>query len=91
MTTVTRLPKGVYMTHSRESAILFHHTPDGVWYMSWMTGKITLTHCSDERFKRTFPMMLPDYSLLRAVRKYADSYFERDEQTDKVLRRLKRM
>jgi aminoglycoside N3'-acetyltransferase len=86
-----RLPLGVYLSRSRSTAIVFKHSENGVWYLTMGTGSVTVEHCGEERFKRDFPLVLPDYPMLRAVRKYAESFQQRDDQAAKVMRVLMRM
>jgi hypothetical protein len=86
-----RLPLGVYLSHHRSTAIAFRHSERGIWYLTMCTGSITVEHCGEEKFKRDFPLVLPDYPLLRAVRKYVESFQQRDDQATKVMRVLLRM
>ena len=85
-----RLPLGVYFNHNRNSAIAVKHSETGVWFLSFVSGSIECSHCSDERFSRDWPVHHPTYPVRRALRLYQDSHFQRDERVAKILRTLLR-
>lgn len=83
-----RMPLGVYLTHTRETAIALKHTSQGVWYMTMIGGHIKMAHVGEEKFLRDFPLALPDYPIRKALKIYETSGLPRDEDAQKVLQRL---
>jgi hypothetical protein len=83
-----RPPLGVYVSDHRESALAIRRTEHGIWFLTLRTGKVTIEFYGDERFLHDFPLVLPDYPIRRAIRKYDQSGLSRDEKTQKVLTRL---
>lgn len=84
------VPTGVYLNACRNNAIVVKSKGVNVWYLTMETGKITLECCSAERFLHNFNLRLPDYPVLRAVRKYKDSLLSCDEQSERVIKVLLR-
>lgn len=84
------VPVGVYLDSGRHGAIVIKHTANGLWYLTILTGQVTLEHSSVEKFQRDFHLNLPLYPLRRAIRLYSESLLTRDEQCDKVMRVLLR-
>lgn len=82
---VLRQPLGVYLNHNRNTAIAFKHSENGLWYLTMVTGCITLEHVGEEKFRRDFDIPLLTYPFRRAVKMYKDSLITRDEQVNKVL------
>lgn len=82
------LPLGVYTSEHRFTAIAIKRTDRGLWYLTMEPGYIDCLHVSEEKFKKDFPYALTDYPIRRAVRLYDESFFRRDEKTQKVLQRL---
>jgi len=83
--TRARVPLGVYTNHCRESSIVVKHSTRGVWYLTMQAGYIECRHCGDEHFLHDFPLALPGYPLLRAVRIYNTSELRRDDDAQKVM------
>lgn len=85
---VQRVPLGVYMTHSRESAIAVQNTKDGIWYITMVRGWIECCHVGSEKFVRDFPLAMPEYPVRRALRVYDSSGLRCDDDAKKVIQRL---
>ena len=84
------VPVGVYVNHNRSTAIVVRCLNGVVWFLNMVSGKIALDCVSVDRFKHNFTQFLPDYPVLRAVRKYATSNLDREEKTDKVMQLILR-
>lgn len=84
------VPRGVFMDHHRSTAIVVRQDNTGVWYLTMATGEITVRHLSFDRFLHQYRLYLPDYPLLRAVRKYKESTLARDDRAEQVMRALLR-
>lgn len=84
------IPRGVFMDAHRSTAITVRQDNTGVWFLTMMTGEITIRHLSFDRFFHQYRTYLPDYPLLRAVRKYQESNLNRDERAEQVMKILMR-
>lgn len=84
------VPIGVYLNGNRNTAICIKHTETGLWFLTMLSGQITLEHCSADKFQYEWRIPMPLYPLRRALRLYNESYLTRDEQCQKVMRVLLR-
>lgn len=85
---VLTVPLGVYLDHNRHTAVAIRHTHNGIWYLTMITEQITVEHVSEDRFKRLFPLTIPNYPLRQAVRRYFTSLLRRDDTAQKVMQTL---
>lgn len=73
MTTELNIPVGVYLNSNRATAVVVRYRNGIVWYLTLVHGRVTMEKHSGEKFVRDFHRFLPDYSPIRALRKYRDS------------------
>lgn len=81
---------GVYLDHGRHSAIVVKVKDSIVYYLTFISGSVTLERRSVEAFTAAFNIQLYMYPLLRAARRYAESGLAINTEARTVLRALLR-
>lgn len=76
---------GVYLDRSRHTAIVVRVKDGHVWFLTMESGAITLEQSSTEKFAHQYSEFMPDYPVLRAVRKYRSSGLRIEDDAARVL------
>lgn len=63
---------GVYLNHHRESCVLIRFKNGHCTYLTWQNGTVRMVTELLYVFTRDWPIRLPNYPALRALRKYRD-------------------
>jgi hypothetical protein len=76
---------GVYLDRNGHTAIAIRVKEGKVAFLTMRTGTIDVEQVGVERFQHDFPKHLPNYPLLRAVKKYREPGVLVSEKADKLI------